>query len=221
MGRLLAFVPTRRAALVLVAVALCVFWFQALGWPMAKGRDTWDYLVYYLQFFDSKPPLLQVQLFRAPLTPLVVGLPMALGGSVLLEIVFGLLFAVSVLAWSATALTFGGSRARLRALLLVYPASATLYHQASSDAVFATGLSLWALVVARTRNGRPRRGSSSSAWDRCPRVDPAGEPGAAAGRRRAAAGRRAVATPLRVGRGLPRRGRPAPGRLGGAQRDPL
>ncbi len=150
-GRLMAFVPTRRAALVLFALALCVFWFQALGWPMAKGRDTWDYLVYYLQLFDSKPPLSQVQLFRTPLTPLVVGLPMAIGGSIAVEVVFGLLFAVSVVAWSATALTFGRAPALASAvLLLVYPAWATLYHQASSDAVFATGLSLWALVVART-----------------------------------------------------------------------
>jgi hypothetical protein len=96
--RLLAFVPTRRAAILLFVVALGVFWFQALGWPMAKGRDTWDYLVYYLQLFDGNPPLSQVQLFRTPLTPIVVGLPMAIGGSVLLEIVFGLLFAVGVLA---------------------------------------------------------------------------------------------------------------------------
>ena len=88
-GRLMAFVPTRRAALALFVVALGVFWFQALGWPMAKGRDTWDYLVYYLQLFDSKPPLSQVQLFRAPLTPFVVGLPMDIGGSILLEVVFG------------------------------------------------------------------------------------------------------------------------------------
>src|SRR4029078_11909946 len=49
------------------------------------------------------------------------------------------------------ALTFGRIPALASAiLLLVYPAWATLYHQASSDAVFATGLSLWALVVART-----------------------------------------------------------------------
>jgi hypothetical protein len=149
--RLLAFVPTRRAALVLFAVALAVFWFQALGWPMAKGRDTWDYLVYYLQLFDSRPPLSQVQLFRAPLTPIVVGLPMDIGGTILLEVVFGILFAVSVVAWSATALAFGRVPALASALLLlVYPAWATLYHQASSDAVFATGLALWALVVART-----------------------------------------------------------------------
>ena len=190
---------------------------------MAKGRDTWDYLVYYLQFFDSNPPLSQVQLFRAPLTPLVVGLPMDLGGSVLLEIVFGVLFAVSVLAWSATALTFGRVPALASAvLLLVYPAWATLYHQASSDAVFATGLSLWALVVARTlqrpthsRVRRPRRGHRGA------RADPAGEPGAAPGDRGPAARGRALASPPHLGRGVPRRGGPAARGLGGAQRDPL
>jgi Dolichyl-phosphate-mannose-protein mannosyltransferase len=149
--RLLAFVPTRRAAVLLFAVAFAVYWFQALGWPMAKGRDTWDYLVYYVQLFDSNPPLSQVQLFRAPLTPLALGVPMDLGGSVLLEVVFGLFFAASVVAWSATALTFGRVPALLSAaLLLLYPAWATLYHQASSDAVFATGLALWALLLART-----------------------------------------------------------------------
>ena len=62
-----------------------------------------------------------------------------------------MLFAVWVVAWSATALTFGRIPALAAGvLLLVYPAWATLYHQASSDAVFATGLALWALVVTRT-----------------------------------------------------------------------
>jgi hypothetical protein len=158
MGRVVAFVPTRRAAVLLFVVALVVFWFQALGWPMAKGRDTWDYLVYYLQLFDSKPSLSQVQLFRTPLTPLAVGLPLDLGGTLALEIFFGVLFAVSVVAWSATALVFGRVPALATAvLLLVYPAWATLYHQASSDAVFATGLALWALGLARTLR-RPSMG---------------------------------------------------------------
>lgn len=157
--RLLAFVPTRRAALVLFGVAFAVYWLQALGWPMAKGRDTWDYLVYYLQLFDSDPPLSQVQLFRAPLTPLVLGLPLELGGSVLLEVVLGLLFAGSVVAWSATALTFGRIPAlAAAALLLAYPAWATIYHQASSDAVFATGLAAWAFVVARVFRHPTTRG---------------------------------------------------------------
>ena len=144
-------VPTRRAAVVLVVVALAVYWLEALGWPMAKGRDTWDYLVYYLQLADGDPPISELQLFRTPLTPIVVGLPMHLGGSLLLEAVLGLLYAVTILAWSATALTFGRVPALFTAaLLLVYPAFATIYHQASSDAVFATGLALWALLLART-----------------------------------------------------------------------
>ena len=149
--RLLDFVPTRRAAVVLVVFAIAVFWLEALGWPMAKGRDTWDYLVYYLQLGDADPPISELQLFRTPVTPLVLGIPLSLGGSLLLEVVFGVLYATTIVAWSATALTFGRIPALFTAgLLLVYPAFATLYHQASSDAVFATGLSLWALLLART-----------------------------------------------------------------------
>jgi Dolichyl-phosphate-mannose-protein mannosyltransferase len=149
--RLEAFVPTRRAAVALFGIALAFYGIHALGWPIAKGRDTWDYLAYYLQVADSSPPLEMLQQFRTPLTPLVVGLPLDLGGTALLEIVFGLMYATSVLAWSAAALTFGRLPSLLAAaLLLVYPAWATLYHQASSDAVFATGLALWALLLART-----------------------------------------------------------------------
>ena len=149
--QLLAFVPTRRAAVALFALALAVFWLEALGWPMAKGRDTWDYLAYYLQLLDSDPPLSELQLFRTPVTPLVLGIPLDLGGSLLLEAVFGVLFATAILAWSAFALTFGRLPALFSALLLLaYPAYATLYHQASSDAIFATGLACWALLLART-----------------------------------------------------------------------
>ena len=62
-----------------------------------------------------------------------------------------MLFATAILAWSAFALTFGRLPALFSALLLlVYPAYATLYHQASSDAIFATGLACWALLLART-----------------------------------------------------------------------
>jgi len=146
-----AFVATRAAAGFLFLVALAVYGFQSLGWPMAKGRDTWDYLVYYLQLLDADPPISELQVFRPPLTPLAVGLPMDVGGTVLLEVAFGVLFAVSVVAWWAAALVFGRVAAvASAALLLVYPAWATLYHQASSDAVFATGLALWALVLTRS-----------------------------------------------------------------------
>ncbi len=143
-------VPTRRAALALFLLAFVVFWIESLGWPMAKGRDTWDYLVYYLQLFDAEPPIDQLQLFRTPLTPILVGAPLDLGGIWALEAVFALLYATSILAWSGTALVFGRIPALFTAgLLLVYPAFATLFHQASSDAVFATGLAVWAWLLAR------------------------------------------------------------------------
>jgi len=149
--RLEAFVPTRKAAALLFALAVVAYWFAALGWPLAKGRDTWDYLAYYLQLFDSKPPLDSLQLFRTPLTPVVLGVPMDIGGTVLLEAVLGVLYAISIVAWSWAALAFGRLPALLAAaLLLVYPAYATLYHQAASDAIFATGLALWGLGLART-----------------------------------------------------------------------
>jgi len=149
--RLLAFVPTRGAALALFLAAVAVYWLEALGWPLAKGRDTWDYLVYYLQLLDSDPPLAELQVFRTPLTPLLLGVPLDLGGVALLEAVFGVLYGVSIVAWSAVALTFGRIPALFAALLLlVYPAYATLFHQASSDAVFAAGLACWALLLART-----------------------------------------------------------------------
>src|SRR5512145_3375193 len=98
---------------------------------MAKGRDTWDYLAYYLQLFDSDPPLSELQVFRTPITPLVLGATLDLGGSALLEVVFAVLYAIAIVAWSATALTFGRIPALFSALLLLaYPAYATLYHQA-------------------------------------------------------------------------------------------
>lgn len=153
-ARLLAFVPTRSAAVLLFFIAFGVFWLEALGWPMAKGRDTWDYLAYYLQVLDTAPPLEPLQVFRTPITPLLLGIPMDLGGSALLEVVFGVLYAVSIVAWSATALTFGRIPAVFTAVVLLgYPAYATLFHQASSDAVFAAGLALWALLLARALEG--------------------------------------------------------------------
>lgn len=148
--RVLAFAGTRRGAVVLFVLAFVVYWIESLGWPMAKGRDTWDYLVYYLQLFDGEPPISELQLFRTPLTPIVVGLPLDLGGIWALELTFALLYATSVVAWSTTALVFGRVPALFAALLLlVYPAYATLFHQASSDAVFAAGLAVWASLLAR------------------------------------------------------------------------
>ena len=222
--RLLAFVPTRRAALTLFAVAFVVYWIESLGWPMAKGRDTWDYLAYYLQLFDSAPPLSELQLFRTPLTPLVLGIPLDVGGVVLLDVVFAALYATAIVAWSATALIFGRVPALFSAgLLLVYPAFATIYHQASSDAVFghrARGLGTARRACVEPAHGVAVRGSGRR--HRHARPHPACEPDPAPGRSRAARrARRLEAPPRMVGeRASWRLPLPLAG-LGAAQRHPV
>ena len=134
----------------LIAVALLVYWVEAAAWPLAKGRDLWDYLAYYLSLPDSRPVYSDLMLFRTPVTPLVLGIPLSLGGVAALEVVFGVLYAgVTIVAWAAAGLQFGRLTALVVAVvMLAYPGLATLYHQASSDAVFATGFALWALGVA-------------------------------------------------------------------------
>ena len=144
-------IATRQALALLVVVALAVFWLESIAWPMAKGRDAWDYFNYYLSLLDGTPVFPDLMVFRTPVTPLVLGIPMSIGGSLALEILFSLLYAITIAAWACAALTFGRLTAVLTALvLLVYPGLATLYHQASSDAVFATGFALWSLGMVRT-----------------------------------------------------------------------
>ena len=65
-----------RGVALLFAVALVVYWIEALAWPLQRGRDSWDYWLYYLQLADRHPVFWAVQLFRTPLTPLVTGIPM-------------------------------------------------------------------------------------------------------------------------------------------------
>ena len=190
---------------------------------MAKGRDTWDYLVYYLQLADADPPISELQLFRTPLTPIVLGLPMQLGGSALLEVVFGFLYAVTILAWSATALTFGRVPAlftartpsRLPGVRHAVPPGVqrrrlrhrpcTLGAPARAHDAIAVGL---ALRRARRRHRRAR-------------PHPAGESGVPAARTRATAPASRLAPESRLVGRLPRSGGRAPRRLGAPQRRAL
>ena len=62
-------------AAVLFVAALGAYWLEALAWPLQRGRDSWDYWLYYLQLLDRHPPMDAVMVFRTPLTPLVTGVP--------------------------------------------------------------------------------------------------------------------------------------------------
>jgi hypothetical protein len=149
--RLEPLVRTRAAAPLLFAAGLAAYAVEALAWPVARGRDTWDYLSYYLELPHGHAVFPSLMLYRTPVAPVVLGGSLQLGGDHLLEVVMALLYAGSILAYAAAALTFGELPALLTGLvLLVDPGYATLFHTANSDGVLAAGLAFWTLLVVRT-----------------------------------------------------------------------
>jgi hypothetical protein len=88
-------------------------------------------------------------LARTPLSPLVIGWLLELGG-VLAEIGMALLYALSVVAWCAVARRFGAAAAVVTAVaLLAFPGYVMLFHRLSTDALFAAGFAFTAPLVAR------------------------------------------------------------------------
>jgi hypothetical protein len=141
---------TRRGAAVVFVLALGVWWLEAIAMPLAAGRDLGTYLGGYVQLFQSHPIDLGYVLGRTPAATLVVGGALDLGNGVLAEPLVSLLYAGSVLAWFLTARRFGGGVAVLTAIVLVlYPGYGILFHELSSDAVFAAGFAGWSLLVVR------------------------------------------------------------------------
>ena len=149
-SRLTERLVSSRGAGLLVAVALLSYALQALAWPLQRGRDSWDYWLAFLQLGDPDPPFSALQVFRTPVAPLVTGIPMWLGGARLTEVVFAVLYALSILGWAWAVVPISRRVALATALvLLVTPTYAGLFHEVSSDPVFAFLLAWWAGVVVR------------------------------------------------------------------------
>jgi hypothetical protein len=143
----------RRAALGTVAlVAAVVFAVQAVAWPIDDTirRDSADYLLTFLELGEGDPLFEPQMLARTPVAPFVLGGSMALGGPTLLEIVMGGMFVTSATALFAALRRFGSLLAVIAsAMFLLSFDVAALYHQVGSDALFATGLAVLALALAR------------------------------------------------------------------------
>ena len=143
----------RRAAVVVVGVAAALSYaVQAVAWPMYDllHRDAADYFATFVELGRADPLFPQQMLARPPLAPLVLGGTMELGGPYLLEVVMGLAFVATVCAYFAAARRLGSAAAVVIAVLLVLSFDVgALYHQATSDALFATGLAFVALALAR------------------------------------------------------------------------
>jgi hypothetical protein len=123
---------------------------RAIGWPLAGGRDLDEYLYGYVQFFDWHPLLPWSMLFRTPVPGLIDGAALDLAGGFFAEPLMAVLFAGSVVAWSVAARAFGPRPALLVAVaLLAYPAYGLMFHEVSSEPLFAAAFALWALLVVR------------------------------------------------------------------------
>lgn len=134
----------------LVVAALAVYAVRAAAWPLGIGRDLDEYLYAWIQLFDGDPVLPWSLLFRTPVTPVVVGPLLDLGGGALAEPFMAVLYALSILAWCAAARAFGPRTAIAVAVaLLAYPGYGAVFHVLSSEPLFAASFSLWALAVVR------------------------------------------------------------------------
>ena len=89
-------------------------------------------------------------LFRTPVTPLFAGISLdALDGRPA-EPLMALLYAGSIVYWAATARYFGAFVAiAVSAVLLAYQGYALMFHELSSEPVFAAAFAGWALLVAQ------------------------------------------------------------------------
>jgi hypothetical protein len=127
-----------------------VYALEAVGWPLVGGRDLDEYLYDYIQFGDWHPLLPWSMLFRTPATPLVVGPALDVAGGFFAEPLMAMLFAGSVVAWAAAARAFSTRAAVIvGVVVLVYPAYALMFHELSSEPVFAAAFALWAYLVTR------------------------------------------------------------------------
>jgi Glycosyltransferase family 87/Dolichyl-phosphate-mannose-protein mannosyltransferase len=141
---------TRLGVGIVFVAALAVWWIQALIIPLGAGRDLATYLGAYVQLFQAHAIDLGYVLGRTPIAAVVVGALLQLGGGVLAEPAMSLLYAASIVAWFLAARTFGGKAALLTAVvLLLYPGYGILFHELSSDAVFAAAFAGWALLLVR------------------------------------------------------------------------
>jgi hypothetical protein len=150
MRRLERLAERQLGIVILFVLALAVYAVRAIGWPLAGGRDLDEYLYDYVQFLDWHPLLPWSMLFRTPVPGLVDGAALDIAGGFFAEPLMAVLYASSVVAWSVAARAFGTWAGLLvAAALLVYPAYGLMFHEVSSEPIFAAAFALWALLVVR------------------------------------------------------------------------
>ena len=142
-------VERRAAAPVVFAAALLVYSVVSLALPLYAGRDLARYLLVYAELFHAHVVYPFVMTSRTPVTPLVAG-SLLDAGPVVAELAMAVLYALSISTWFVVARRYGPWTAVATAVcLLLFPGYALLFHELSSDAVFASAFAMLALVCAR------------------------------------------------------------------------
>ena len=123
---------------------------RAVAWPLKPGRDLDEYLYAYVQLFDHDVLLPWSMLFRTPVTPLVAGrLARRLRRQARRAADGGPVRRLDRLLGRRGAVLRAAGRARRRRCLLLYQGYALMFHELSSEPVFAAAFAVWALLVVR------------------------------------------------------------------------
>src|SRR6187200_645585 len=146
---------SRRAGAVLLAVlCLTAYAVRAIAWPLQAGRDLDEYIYAWVQLFDHDVLLPWSMLFRTPATPVFVGAALDAFDGRIAEPLMALVYAGSVVCWAAAARYFGAWAAiAVAAALLLYQGYALMFHEISSEPLFAAAFALFALLLTRAASG--------------------------------------------------------------------
>ena len=143
-----------------VCVSLAAYWIHSVAWPLHPGRDWASYLSVLTIITDGnlfqKHSLVDLAAYgprishHPPVTPLVTGFIFFLGGPILLEIALSLAFCFVNFATYTIASIWGRILGIISVIILcLFQPYIHIFHQASSDAIYAALLMLFFLVSFR------------------------------------------------------------------------
>jgi hypothetical protein len=154
LGELERLASRRLGVLVLFVLSLAAYAIRAVAWPLQAGRDLDEYIYAWVQLFDHDVLLPWSLLFRTPATPVFVGAALDAFDGRFAEPLMALLYAGSVVCWAAAARCFGVWAAiSVAAVLLLYQGYAIMFHEISSEPLFAAAFALLALLLTRAAFG--------------------------------------------------------------------
>jgi hypothetical protein len=154
LGGLERLASRRLGALVLFAVGLAAYAIRATAWPLQAGRDLDEYIYAWVQLFDHDVLLPWSMLFRTPATPVFVGASLDAFDGRFAEPLMAVVYAGSIVCWAGAARYFGAWAAiSVAAVLLLYQGYALMFHEISSEPLFAAAFALFALLLTRAASG--------------------------------------------------------------------